>query len=107
MINLCFLGTGSAEPATNRNNLSFLVSDKAGDRMVLVDCSGAPVQTILRLGYQPEYLTDVILTHSSTIYALPSLVHTLWLYKQFDNEKGSNLGEEETPSCKKLVDVFS
>ena len=102
MINLCFLGTGSAEPATNRNNLSFLVSDKAGDRMVLVDCSGAPVQTILRLGYQPEYLTDVILTHSHVdhIYALPSLVHTLWLYKQFDNEKGPNLGRRrDNLSC--------
>ena len=108
---LWFLGTGSAEPSPDRNNLSILLGDIKGTKLVLIDCSGSPVQTIFKTGNKPENLTDVILTHSHTdhIYALPSLVHTLWLYKKFDNKKGLRIFGEKNTLCvaKQLINAFA
>lgn len=111
MIRIWFLGTGSAEPAPDRNNLSLLISDDFGKRLVIVDCSGSPIQAIFKTRNNPENLTDVILTHSHTdhVYGLPSLIHTLWLYKKFDNRKGINIwGEKSTLNiARQLISAFS
>lgn len=86
---LWFLGTGGAEPAKDRGNTSLLLKDRDSNALVLVDCSGSPGHAIYRSGNRPELLRDVILTHAHTdhIYALPSLIHGLWLHKPYDKSR--------------------
>ncbi len=79
-MNIHFLGTGSAEPDPARANTSLLLG--FDDRCVLVDCSGSPGHAIQSAGFSLESLSDVVLTHSHTdhLYALPSLIHGLWMH---------------------------
>lgn len=72
------LGTGPAEADMRRVNTSLILET---DRPVLVDCSGSPGAAILRHGFALRDIQDVILTHAHTdhLYAVPSLVHALWL----------------------------
>ena len=111
MNKLWFLGTGSAVPSPGRANLTLLVGDISSEQLILVDCSGTPVQSIFKAGCLPEKLTDVILTHDHTdhIYALPSLIHSLWMYAPFDNSKGLRVhGLSETLEvARKLVTAFN
>ena len=104
-----FLGTGSADPSPTRQNLSLLIG--SGPELVLVDCSGSPVQTLLKLGHDPSELKHVVLTHTHVdhIYGLPSLIHSLWLFEAFNNEEGISIhGLPETVEvAKSLLDVFN
>jgi ribonuclease Z len=86
---LWFIGTGSAEPVKDRANTSILVKDCDSGALLLLDCSGNPCHAIYRSGNMPERLRDVILTHAHTdhVYALPSLIHGLWLHRSFDKSK--------------------
>lgn len=80
-IKIHFLGTGSAVPSPHRQNLSLLLTQNK--RCILIDCSGSPAQRVLNLGYDLQNVSDIILTHDHTdhIYAFPSFIHSLWLYK--------------------------
>lgn len=72
------LGCG-ALATTHRNYTSLLV--KIGKRELLLDCSGSPINAMLRTGTDPLKLSAVLLTHSHTdhIYALPILIHEFML----------------------------
>lgn len=75
------LGVGPALVSAEKCNTSFLV-DQDGT-LTLIDCSGNPAHEILRLGYSLESLDAILLSHRHPdhIYALPSLLHNLWLTK--------------------------
>ncbi len=73
---VCFLGTSSAEPTAGDGYTSFLI--EAGSRLVLVDASGNPVQSLLRAGRDPLSLEILVLTHhhADHLGGYPSLVQT-------------------------------
>ncbi len=101
------LGTGPAEADIKRVNTSLILES---DQPVLVDCSGSPGAAILRHGFALKDIHDVILTHAHTdhLYAVPSLVHTIWL------DGGIRPGKvlrfhgfgETLQAAQRLLDVF-
>jgi ribonuclease Z len=81
-VRIVFFGTAGAVPRAGDGNISFAVRE--GGACLLVDASGSPVQNLLRAGLDPLSLDALALTHSHTdhLYALPSLIHCLWLMKR-------------------------
>ncbi len=79
---LIFFGTSGGIQTKTNANVCFLVADE--ELSVLIDVSGNPVQYLERAGVDPQTLDALVLTHSHTdhIYALPSLIHNLWLMKR-------------------------
>jgi len=105
---ICFLGTSGSAPILGRNNLSLLI--KSNKKSVLVDCSGSPAANILAFEPTISSVTDVLLTHHHTdhIYALPSLIHNIWLNNGLSEGKFLNVyGQQETIQfAKNLVSLF-
>lgn len=79
---LIFFGAHGAVPAPESGNVSFLL--RGEDWAMMTDASGNPVQSLLRAGADPLELDCLVLSHTHTdhLYALPSLVHTLWMMKR-------------------------
>lgn len=79
MSRIIFLGTASAVPDIYHQNAHFVL--EAGQRLVLVDCSGNPVVRLEEAGLDPLQLTDIILTHfhPDHVSGLPLLLMDLWL----------------------------
>jgi ribonuclease Z len=77
-----FLGTSGALASAARDNTSIVVA--AGGAAVLLDCGGAPVHRLRRLGVDPLALTHVVVTHLHVdhSYGLPSLVRQLMLLER-------------------------
>jgi len=105
---ITFLGTGSAEPTATRQNLSILVEVEG--KLILIDCGNSPAQNILKVGRKLEMLTDIIITHTHTdhIYALPSLVHSMWLHGGIKEGKKLNIHAQNDAIevGKKLIQLF-
>ena len=104
-----FLGTGAAEPDPARLNTSLLITG-AGTPL-LVDCSGSPGHAIQAAGVGLTELRDVILTHAHAdhMYALPSLVHGLWLHGGVTPGKRLRIHgtTEVLETARTLVDAFA
>ena len=81
-MDLVFFGAHGAVPTRDSGNVSFLV--RGGGWTLMADASGNPVQSLLKAGTDPLFLDCVVLTHTHTdhLYALPSLIHTLWMMKR-------------------------
>jgi ribonuclease Z len=79
---ILFCGTACAEAAAESGFTSLLVQSDA--ETILIDCSGNPVQCLLRAGVDPMSLETLVLTHAHTdhIYAYPALLHTLHCLKR-------------------------
>jgi ribonuclease Z len=79
---LWFFGTSGAISTAEDGNVSFAVSADAA--ALLVDLSGNPVQNLMRCKIDPLTLDAVVLTHAHPdhLYALPSLIQSLWLMKR-------------------------
>jgi len=77
-----FLGTSGALASAARDNTSIVV--EAGGAAVLLDCGGAAVHRLYRLGVDPLSLTHVVVTHLHVdhSYGLPSLVRQLMLLER-------------------------
>jgi ribonuclease Z len=73
------LGTAGASVTKDRDNTSFLI-DLDGC-LILLDCSGNPAGKILRMGYQPNDLDLVLITHLHIdhCYGLPALLFHMFL----------------------------
>lgn len=77
-----FLGSQGSLQSEQSGNVSLIVTDNRS--MIMVDVNGAPAQLIRQAGYDPVSLDVLVLTHSHIdhLYALPSLLHNLWLLKR-------------------------
>lgn len=77
-----FFGINGSIHSAESGNMSFLVQSQ--QTSILVDCSGNPAQSLLLVACKPKDLDAIILTHAHIdhIYALPSLLHNLWLLKR-------------------------
>lgn len=76
---IVILGTANAVPDDRHENTHLLVQE--GERAILVDCTGNPLAELKRAGVNPDYLTDVILTHfhHDHVSGVPLLLMDLWL----------------------------
>jgi len=81
-VNIVFFGTSGGVQSAEDSNVSFLILYQGNS--ILVDVSGSPVQSLKKVGINPLELDCVVITHEHTdhIYALPSLIHNLWLMKR-------------------------
>lgn len=77
-----FLGTSGALASAGRDNTSLVVESESA--AVLLDCGGAAVHRLLRLGVDPLALTHVVVTHLHVdhSYGLPSVVRQLMLLER-------------------------
>ena len=77
-----FLGTSGALTTAARDNTSIVA--EAGGAAVLLDCGGAAVHRLLRLGVDPLALTHVVVTHLHVdhSYGLPSVIRQLMLMER-------------------------
>lgn len=77
-----FLGVNGSIQSAGSGNVSIVVSHL--NNHVLVDTSGAVVQALWLAGVDPLTIDTVVLTHAHIdhIYALPSLLHNLWLMRR-------------------------
>lgn len=77
MLRVHVLGSGSGLPTARRDTTSLLV--RGGGEWTLVDCPGAVVHRLARLGVRPEELARVLLTHDHVdhVYGLPHLLHAM------------------------------
>nr|WP_321262477.1 MBL fold metallo-hydrolase [uncultured Sphaerochaeta sp.] len=73
--------SGSIQTETSTNTSLIVRSETTS---ILVDTSGSPVQVMLQTGVDPTQLDAVLLTHAHVdhLYALPSLLHNLWMLKR-------------------------
>lgn len=100
-----FLGSNGSLQSDISGNTSLLID--ADNNLILVDVSGAPSQSIRKAGYDPINLSAVVLTHSHVdhLYALPSLLHNLWLLKR--SQPLRIIGNTKTLECAQaLCNVF-
>lgn len=74
-----FLGCLGSQQSEKIGNTSLVL--KEGSDVLLVDCSGSPSGMLRLVGADPAALSAVILTHAHIdhLYALPSLLHNMWL----------------------------
>lgn len=99
-----FLGTGGATATAARDNTSLLIKD-GGDKLTLIDCPGSIIVKIKKLGFAPQQVKSILITHIHTdhIYGLPGFVHALMLEELQLNLFGSS---ETIHFCKNLLDLF-
>lgn len=103
---IIFFGTAGAIQSKDNTNVSFSVVEKK--LSILVDSSGNPIQCLKRVSIDPTKLDVLILTHFHTdhIYALPSLIHNLWLMKR--KKPLSIISNQFTINkAKELCNIFS
>lgn len=81
-MNIHFLGTSSASVTIDRDNTSLLVA--SGPELLLFDCGGNAAGKILRLGFNPNDLNAVFITHLHIdhCYGLPALLFHMFLQKR-------------------------
>jgi len=79
---IAFLGTASASVTEDRDNVSILT--EVNDKLVLMDCSGNPAGKLLHLGYDPNDLDFILITHLHIdhCYGLPTLLFHMFLNKR-------------------------
>lgn len=103
---LTFLGTANAVSDSNHENSYFLV--QSGSTNVLVDCPGNPISRLLKVGFSPIDLTDLILTHfhPDHVSGLPLLLMDLWLMGRHDPLYIYGLSVT-LDKAKQMMDLFS
>lgn len=100
------LGTGAADPPTDRDHTSLAVAWSGG--FWLVDCASSPHRRLRMARLDPARLRGVIITHDHPdhLYGLPSLVHNLIA----DPLRGETLpilaAEETMKTARKLLEAF-
>jgi ribonuclease Z len=103
MAKIYFLGTGGSVATRDRDNTSLLV--QADRDVVLIECPGSVVQKLKKVGFEPDVIPSIFLTHvhPDHTYGLPSLVHGLMLEEGVIDLYGSL---ETTAFARRLLDVY-
>ncbi len=104
-MNAYFLGYTGSMQRRGVSNTSLAVT--AEGRTLLVDLSGSPVQALKEADIDPATIAGVLLTHTHIdhIYALPSLLHQLWLGGR--TEPLALISNGPTAAfAKRLIDLF-
>ena len=104
-MNVYLLGYTGSMQRRGVSNTSLAITAKG--QTLLVDLSGSPIQALKEADIHPATITGVLLTHIHIdhIYALPSLLHQLWLGGR--TEPLVLIGNGPTVAfAKKLVDLF-
>jgi len=97
----------SGQSRTGEINPSLTGSEReAGQKLILVDCPGAIIHKMKKLGLRPQDVRSILVTHihPDHIYGLPSLVHSLMLDEGLIRLYGS---EETVEFCRSFLDFFS
>ena len=105
-MNITFFGFAGAAQSSNSGNTSFLI--ETGGKSILVDASGDPVRHLARAGYSVSDLDFLILTHTHTdhIYALPSLLHNMYMQRR--SKPLTLIGNTETLTfARSLLQMFN
>ncbi len=104
---IAFLGTSCAEPTKDNGFTSFILSN--GEVSILVDASGDPVQSILKVDLDPCNLDIVILTHyhADHIASYPALIGTLTCMKRKKELKvlSDNLTRQKAQALNKILEL--
>jgi ribonuclease Z len=81
-VNLTFLGISGGLQSPESGNVSFFVTENKTS--IIVEVSGNPAGELTACGVDPAELDAVFLSHAHVdhIYALPSLLHNMWLLKR-------------------------
>jgi ribonuclease Z len=81
MARLVFLGTAAALPLPGRANTSMVVTGDDAGHGLLIDCGGDAYSNLLRRGFGPDDISDLLITHAHIdhIGSLPSLIESLRL----------------------------
>ena len=76
---LSFLGTIGAAVTADRDNTCYVI--ECGKDLFMVDCSGNPAGKLLKLGYDPSNLVQILFTHLHIdhCYGLPTLLFHMFL----------------------------
>lgn len=106
-MNLIFLGNSGGIQGANGGNTSLVVSQE-NSATVMVDVSGSPCEGLIKSGIDPLSLDVLLLTHGHIdhIYALPSLIHNLWLMGR-SRELLIVSAADTLAMARQLVDLFS
>jgi ribonuclease Z len=77
-----FLGLSGGVQSPDSGNVSFFVTEDVTS--ILVEVSGNPAGELTACGMDPAELDAVLLSHAHVdhTYALPSLLHNMWLLKR-------------------------
>lgn len=100
-----FFGIQGGIQSAQSGNVSFCISYNNTD--ILFEVSGSPASDLLKAGIDPRQLDAIVITHSHIdhLYALPSLIHNLWLMKR--NKKITIISNTATLSMiRKLLSLF-
>jgi ribonuclease Z len=81
-VKVTFLGISGGVQSPDSGNVSFFVTE--GKRSLLAEVSGNPAGALTACGVDPADLDAVLLSHAHVdhLYALPSLLHNMWLLKR-------------------------
>jgi ribonuclease Z len=103
MTEVNFIGTGGSVATVERDNTSFLIHHD--HHLILVDVPGAVTQKIKKLGYEPNEVRTVLVTHvhPDHIYGLPAFIHSLMLKEMVLDLYGSALAVD---FCRQILDLF-
>ncbi len=82
MAEIIFLGTAASIPTARRDNTAFLFSYKK--EKFLIDCPGAIVQKLLKVGIDFRKIKNIIVTHEHPdhLYGIISLIHTQMFFNK-------------------------
>ncbi|MFC2165189.1 MBL fold metallo-hydrolase [Acidobacteriota bacterium] len=103
MIEVNFIGTGGSVATIERDNTSFLIN--TDHNLILVDVPGSVTQKIKKLGFNPDSVRTLLVTHTHPdhVYGLPALVHSLMLTDMVLDLYGSALVVD---FCRQILDIF-
>ncbi|MDD4006896.1 MAG: MBL fold metallo-hydrolase [Sphaerochaetaceae bacterium] len=102
---IVFFGNSGGIQGSSGGNTSFAVH--TGQSLVLVDSSGSPLENLAHSALNPELIDALLLTHSHIdhIYALPSLIHNLWLSGR-SRTLAIHSNRETLAKASEIIDVF-
>jgi ribonuclease Z len=103
MIEVNFIGTGGSVATIERDNTSFLINNDLN--LVLVDVPGSVTQKIKKMGFDPDNVRTLLVTHihPDHVYGLPAFVHSLMMKDMVLDLYGSALAVD---FCRQILDLF-